>query len=503
MLPNSMSHDVEKFANASAAADSARRSNDTENTIEQKQKPLWCRILNWGVEENSIAPIPLAQRVDIRVANLFTVWFTALLCLLPIVTGMVGTLSYGLSLRDASLVILFFTLLSTLAPAALGVLGPKTGLRQMIQARYAFGLYAIVIILLLNAASVTGFCVIAAIVGGQCLSAVSDSGISWDVGIVITLIISLALSFSGYKVLHFYERWSWIPVLVAVIVATGCGGSKLRLQATPPPPEAQTILSYGCLIAGFMIPFAGIVCDFSVYIKPETPKRKTFGYVYAGLALPSILLLILGAAIGGAVPNVPSWAAAYEVNSVGGVLAEMLSPAKGFGKFIVVILALSVVGNISVSMYSIALNIQMLHPFFLEVPRSVFTIIVTVILVPVSIKASRSFLHSLENFLGVISYWSAAFVAIMLVEFVHFRKMDYASYDHASWNVRSRLPSGIAALGAGLCSFALVIPSMAQIWYTGPIAEKTGDIGFELAFIVSGLLYLPFRTLEIKLQGRL
>jgi len=52
---------------------------------------------------------------------------------------MVGTLSYQLSLRDASLVITFFTLLCTIPVAFIGTLGPKTGLRQMIQARYAFG----------------------------------------------------------------------------------------------------------------------------------------------------------------------------------------------------------------------------------------------------------------------------------------------------------------------------------------------------------------------------
>ena len=56
-----------------------------------------------------------------------------------LVTGMVGTLSYGLSLRDTSLIIIFFTLLCTIPPAFMGTLGPKTGLRQMIQARYAFG----------------------------------------------------------------------------------------------------------------------------------------------------------------------------------------------------------------------------------------------------------------------------------------------------------------------------------------------------------------------------
>lgn len=133
-------------------------------------------------------------------------------------------------------------------------------------------LYAVAIPLLLNAASVTGFSVIASIVGGQSLSAISGGSLSWNVGIAITCICALALSFSGYKILHLYERWSWIPVLVAIVIAVGCGGEKLSLQAETAPAEVSMILTYGCLIAGFMIPFAGIVSDVSVYISPEGPR---------------------------------------------------------------------------------------------------------------------------------------------------------------------------------------------------------------------------------------
>lgn len=46
---------------------------------------IWRKILGWGVEENGIVPIPPEKRTDKRVLNLFTVWFTALLCLLPYV----------------------------------------------------------------------------------------------------------------------------------------------------------------------------------------------------------------------------------------------------------------------------------------------------------------------------------------------------------------------------------------------------------------------------------
>lgn len=52
---------------------------------------------------------------------------------------MLGPVICGLSLRDSAMVILAFSLLCTLPPAYFSTLGPKTGMRQMVQARYSFG----------------------------------------------------------------------------------------------------------------------------------------------------------------------------------------------------------------------------------------------------------------------------------------------------------------------------------------------------------------------------
>lgn len=219
--------------------------------------------------------------------------------------------------------------------------------------------------------------------------------------------------------------------------------------------------------------------------------------------IPSVPLLILGAAIGGAVPNVPSWNEGYELLGIGGVMAEMLTPAGGFGKFILVLLALSVIGNIAISMYSVALNLQMLVPFFAKVHRFVFIFATMAVMIPFSIRAAEAWEESLENFLALIGYWAGCFDAVLIEELVVFRRMDYGSFDHAIWNVGRKLPTGIAAMLASLISFALVVPGMAEVWYTGPIAATTGDIGFEMAFVVTGLCYLPLRWLEIKWRGHL
>ena len=157
----------------------------------------------------------------------------------------------------------------------------------------------------------------------------------------------------------------------------------------------------------------------------------------------------------------------------------------------------------SASLYSISLNFHIIHPVFMKIPRPIWAIIVTAISIAVSIQAARSFFAALENFIFLIAYWSAAFISIVVTEHVVFRKMDCASYNHAIYNDIRALPTGAAALGAALASFGLVVPCMSQVWFTGPIAKTTGDIGFEVALVFSGLLYVPFRMIEIKWRGKL
>jgi purine-cytosine permease-like protein len=123
--------------------------------------------------------------------------------------------------------------------------------------------------------------------------------------------------------------------------------------------------------------------------------------------------------------------------------------------------------------------------------------------VPLSIAGAHRFYDALVNFLSLIGYWASAYVAILIIEHVYFRKNDPTNYDRRAWNIPRRLPTGLAALTAGVACFGIVIPCMSQVWFTGPIAKKTGDIGFEVAFAASGVLYFPLRWLEIKWRGGL
>ncbi|KAH8998189.1 hypothetical protein EDB92DRAFT_1792157, partial [Lactarius akahatsu] len=90
---------------------------------------------------------------------------------------------------------------------------------------------------------------------------------------------------------------------------------------------------------------------------------------------------------------------------------------------------------------------------------------------------------------------------VVVTVHLYFRKGDLALHDLHSWNVLSKLPLSAAALTASALSFALVILSMDQVWYEGPIARTTGDIDIEMAMAVTALWYVPLRHLEKRWKG--
>ena len=75
----------------------------------------------------------------------------------------------------------------------------------------------------------------------------------------------------------------------------------------------------------------------------DTSAWRLFGWTYAGLNVPLILVESLGAACYSTIATKPEYAAAYEQFGVGGLLRACLSPAGGFGDFCVVVIGLGIV----------------------------------------------------------------------------------------------------------------------------------------------------------------
>lgn len=110
---------------------------------------------------------------------------------------MLGPSLFGLDLKTSILCIIFFTAVSCIPPAYCATNGPRTGMRQMVQARYALGYWPALVCGFLNCLQFIGFMSLTVILGGQSLALASSSEMSWTVGIIVVSIISLLVSLSA------------------------------------------------------------------------------------------------------------------------------------------------------------------------------------------------------------------------------------------------------------------------------------------------------------------
>ncbi|KAF7354538.1 Cytosine-purine permease [Mycena sanguinolenta] len=366
----------------------------------------------------------------------------------------------------------------------------------------------------------TRYSAINTIAGAQTLRVVANDTISDAAGVVIVAIITLALGMLGYKYVHIYEKWSWIPTAITFFVVLGCAAKNLvNVPMGTGRAEASNVLSFMGVIFGFTIGWVSLASDYNVYQPASTPARTTFWWTYAGLIIPLVLVEWLGAAVMAAAfaevnalyddngVATGAWAVAYNTDELGGLLGAVLHKVGGFGKFCMVLLVLSVVANNIINVYSMGLSISVVHVWLAKVPRLLWPIVITAIYIPIAIAGAHSFSTSLEDFMNVLGYWLSIFVVVVLLEHFIFRKGDWARYNAAeTWNRSDRTPVGVAALVAFLFGALGTAMGMAQVWYIGKIGALVGgsanpfggDIGFELAGTFAGIVYVPARYLELK-----
>lgn len=230
-----------------------------------------------------------------------------------------------------------------------------------------------------------------------------------------------------------------------------------------------------------------------------------FILAFLGSFLPSVLLQTLGVGLTTGFGSNPTWADAWDANSTGGLVGAVLAPLGGFGKFLLVLLALGIIACNVPNGYSVALSFQVISSALVKVPQWAWTILGCIVYTIIACFGANHFSDILENFLLILAYYAAPYAMVILMEHIVFRKHG-STYNLEDWNNQSKLPIGVAAVGAVLIGFGFALLGMNQVWLVGPIAKKIGDyggdVGFELAIIMSTLSYLVLRPLERHFTGR-
>lgn len=453
-------------------------------------------VENTKIEARGIERVSPEEREHVHIFDNFTLWLSANLVISTVALGSLAINVFKLGFWDGLAAIAIFNALGVLPVAFFSTLGPKLGLRQMTISRFSFGWVGAKIMAMFNVAACIGWSAVNAIFGGQLLFAVSNGlAPSW-VGILIVAGLTTWVSRYGYKYVHRYERYAWIPMLFIFSSIFFVSAPKFQAVAPSVTGVAQlaSFVSFGGAIYGFSTGWSSFAADYNVNQPEDTPAKRVFWLTFLGIFIPCVLLETLGLAL----TTVP----AFKGKGGGELFAAAVTPMGLFGALMLVFLALSLVANNIPNDYSLALSMQLLGRRFQRIDRAVWTIIGSVVYVAIALPAADRFDRTLESFLLLMGYWLGPWSIILVLEHIVFRQ---GQYNVENWNNPNELPRGWAALTSMAIGLVGVYLGAAQENFIGAIAKLVNppygmDVGFEFGVFFAGLAYFFLRRIELKLR---
>jgi NCS1 nucleoside transporter family len=436
-------------------------------------------------------------------ATMALLWAGATMNVSCFATGFLGW-EFGLDLSQSIPITIFGTILGSMVAGWCATLGPPTGLRMMSIARYSFGWYPAKILAALTTISQIGWSSVGCITAGSALSAVAGGKLSSIVGIVIIAVCSSVLNFCGLRAILSYQKYAWMVFFVLFMIMYGEMAPKadIHTKSTLKGKDLSgAVLTLLSITYGSSISWAHIAADYYVHHPVNTAKFKVFSLTTLGISTSTCIGMVLGCCVGSTMGQDSSLADIYDNEGVGFLMQTMLFPL-GFAKFILVILVLAGIGMNCINLYSAALSVQQFARPLGRIPRFIWTIVTFGVTLGIAAGGREHLSAYLQDFLSLLGYWTTSYFVVLFTEHYIFRKGSVDNYDLEGWNDPERLPIGLAALVAFLVGVVGWVLGMVETWFTGPagkaIGTSGGDLGNELTFVITLVLFVPLRYLELK-----
>lgn len=417
-------------------------------------------------------------------ASQFPLWFSVNMMLLTTLTGGIGVLA-GLNMFWSVVAIVVGNLVGAMFVAAHAVQGPRLGIPQMIQSRAQFGVYGAVLPLIAVFIMYIGYFASNSVIGGDAIAAGTPINKTW--GIVISGLIILVITFYGHDLIHKIERWFAILLAIGFIALT-----IVTMQLGLPDGvwnagdfNGNAFLLLVGATATWQLTFAPYVADYSRYLPASTKARPVFLFTYGGLAVSTIWLMTLGAALTTIFPtygDAPSETIAS------------LFPA-GMAPLIYLFIVLGVIATNVFNLYGAFMSLTTIVDTFSRVKaklsvRAILLLAVFVIATLVAVAASDDFMTYFSNLLLVLAYLLFPWTTINLVDFYFVRKGRYVVKDIFN-------PDGqygrfnAPAIISYVIAIVVQIPFMSTAFFTGPLFEALGgvDIAWIIALTLPGVIY--------------
>jgi nucleobase:cation symporter-1, NCS1 family len=446
------------------------------------------------VEPGGVEYIALKERHG-QPIQLFWTWLSPNLEFATIFVGVIAVTLFGLNLWEAATAIIVGTALGALSHAILSSWGPKFGVPMMVESRGAFGFLGNILPAALNGLTASfGWFIVNSVSGAFAIQALLPSvNIPFWLAFLVIVVAQVVVATLGHNLIHAFERWA-LPLL-AVIFAAAClfifihGNYGISFNSKAP-------LAFGGEIGGWILAFAAaygyavgwnpFAADYTRYLPPTTDRKMVGVWAGAGVLVSCVLLETAGAVL--ASVSGTKW----ESSDIPTAQLQRAMPDLVYYPALLAIAVGAVAAN-AINIYSgtmslVSLGIREMG-LTLHQRRAVLGVIVGVIgFFGGLYLESKGVAEQYTNFLLLISYWIAPWLAVVFVDY-WLRRGDYGDesvfYDTKSFRWR-----GVVAMAVGLIGSVWLFASNAI--YVGPIASNNpqiGDVTFIVGFVISAVLY--------------
>ncbi|KAH3685022.1 hypothetical protein WICPIJ_004002 [Wickerhamomyces pijperi] len=497
------------------------------------------KLDSFGIEQRGINRIKphersKASRTSLMI-SIITFWISASGGLSTMSTFILAANVFNLEFKQSVVCGMVAQIIGCAVAAYCSTMGPKSGCRQMVTARYLFGWWFVKFVGFIGCVGVLGWSVVNCVVGGEILSSVSDGKIPLFVGIIIVAVISFTVSIFGIKQLLRIEKYISIPVMVMFMLMFISLAPEYKTLNDFSNKDIDSITLKGYWLSFFSLGYSvtatwgTIAADYYILFPENTPSYETFLLTFFGIMVPSTFVAILGLILSNLSMTNEAFIEGYADYGMGGLLNAGFSRFHGFGKFCAIVLLLSLIANNIINTYSAAFSIQLLGIWFARIPRWLWVIGISATYLAATLVGRDHFSVILGNFLPMIGYWISMYFIMLLEEnlifrdhFLHLFTKEFPegqtkekftplslrskrqNYNWNKWNDFKVLTNGYAAFISFLAGVAGCVLGMSQVYYIGVIAKNIGDgdIGMWLSMGFTGVLYPGLRYLELKKFGR-
>jgi purine-cytosine permease-like protein len=361
---------------------------------------------------------------------------------------------------------------------------------MMVQSRAAFGFLGNILPAGLNAfTGAFGWFIVNSVSGSFALQALFPSlNLPFWLTFLVIVVAQVLIATLGHNLIHVFERVA-LPLL-GIVFAVACvyifARGNYGVASTTSTPVGGWILAFTAAF-GYAAGWNPYGADYTRYLPPDTNRMMVGVWAGLGVFISCVVLELAGAVL----VTVPH----FDPNGIPTAQLQRAMPDVVYYPTLLCIAIGAVAAN-AINIYSgtmslVAVGIRELG-MTMRQRRAILAVVAGVIgyLGGLYLEA-HNYQSNYENFLLLISYWIATWLAVVFVDY-WLRHGDFGD-ESVFYDTKHQRWQGALAMAIGLVVSIGLFSNNAI--YTGPIPKgnaNIGDITFIVGFIVTAVLYYVF-----------